>query len=208
LYLQKNFFSHPKSPTNEKGFFKKMKSENTKRLVTTAMLIALSAVLSLIKVWRMPMGGAVTLLSMLPVCVISIKYGVKWGLFGAFIYALVQLGMGLPDLMTWGMTPATWIGCLIFDYIAAFTVLGLAGLFRNKGLPGIIGGVSLVVALRFVCSFISGAIIFAVWAPEDMSPYLYSLLYNGAYMLPELIFTVIGASLLFSVPVTKKLIAE
>jgi thiamine transporter len=184
-----------------------MKSENTKRLVTTAMLLALAAVLSLIKIWHMPMGGAVTLLSMLPVCVISIKYGVKWGLFGAFVYSLIQLGMGLADLMTWGMTPATWIGCLIFDYIAAFTVLGLAGMFRDKGLPGIMGGVTLAVALRFVCSYISGAIIFAIWTPEGTSPFLYSLIYNGAYMLPELIFTVIGASALFSVPVTKRLVA-
>jgi thiamine transporter len=195
------------NPANLERIFK-MKSENIKRLVTTAMLLALAAVLSLIKVWRMPLGGAVTLLSMLPVCIISIKYGVKWGLFGAFIYSLIQLGMGLADLMTWGMTVYTWIGCLIFDYIAAFTVLGLAGLFREKGTPGIIAGISLAVFLRFVCSYISGAIIFDIWTPEGWNPFFYSLIYNGAYLLPELIFTVFGAVALFAVPVTRKLVAE
>jgi thiamine transporter len=188
--------------------FPKMKSENTKRLVTTAMLIALAAVLSLIKIWQMPLGGSVTLLSMLPVCLISIKYGVRWGVFSAFVYSLVQIALDFGSLMSWGMTAKIWVGCLLFDYIFAYTALGFAGIFKNKGTPGIIAGVSLALVLRFISHFISGTIFFDIWVPEGWDTAIYSIAYNGAYMLPELIFTVIGAAALFSVPVTKKLVAQ
>jgi thiamine transporter len=186
-----------------------MKSENIKRLVITAMLIALAAVLSLVKIWQMPLGGSVTLLSMLPICLISIKYGVKWGLFGAFVYSIVQIYLDLGSLMSWGMTVKIWIGCILFDYIFAYTALGFAGIFKNKGAAGIIAGVTLALVLRFISHIISGTIFFDIWMPEGWAnPAIYSIFYNGAYMLPELIFTVIGASVLFNVPVTKKLVAE
>ncbi|MDR0992579.1 MAG: energy-coupled thiamine transporter ThiT [Ruminococcus sp.] len=185
-----------------------MKSEKTKRLVTSSMLIALAAVLSLVKIWQMPLGGSITLLSMLPICVISIKYGVRWGLFAAFVYSLVQIALDFGSLMSWGMTFATWAGCLIFDYIIAYTSLGLAGIFRDKNVGGIIAGITLAMFLRFASHFVSGAIFFDIWAPEGWNVYLYSLAYNGLYMLPELILTVIAATALFAVPVTKRLIAE
>ncbi|MDR0947289.1 MAG: energy-coupled thiamine transporter ThiT [Ruminococcus sp.] len=185
--------------------------KNTKKLVTTAMLIALATVLSLIPIITMPMGGTVTLLSMLPICVISIKYGVKQGLIGAFLYALIQLALGFSQLMGWGMNAATWIGCIVFDYIAAFTVLGLAGIFctnEKKSGVSIIAGITLVLILRFISHFISGTIFFANWAPEDWNAALYSIVYNGTYMLPELIFTLIAACTLFYVPGTKKLVVQ
>jgi thiamine transporter len=185
-----------------------MKSEKTKRLVTTSMLIALAAVLSLVKIWQMPLGGSITLLSMLPICVISIKYGVRWGLFAAFVYSLVQIALDFGSLMSWGMTFSTWIGCIVFDYLTAYTALGFAGIFRERGTGGIIAGISLAMVLRFVSHFISGSIFFAIWAPEGWNVYLYSLAYNGLYMLPELILTAVAASALFAVPVTKRLIAE
>jgi thiamine transporter len=184
-----------------------MKKTDTTRLVTTAMLIALAAVLSLIKIFQMPLGGSVTLLSMLPVCVISIKYGVKWGFFGAFVYSLVQIALDFGSLMSWGMTAKIWIGCILFDYIFAYTSLGFAGIFKNKGTGGIIAGISIALFLRFVSHFISGTIFFDIWAPEGWNAAVYSVLYNGAYMLPELIFTAVAAVILFSVPSTKKLIA-
>jgi thiamine transporter len=185
-----------------------MKSENIKRLVTTAMLIALAAALSLVKIIQLPLGGSVTLLSMLPVCLISIKYGVKWGVFSAFVYSLVQIALDLGSLMSYGMTVKIWIGCILFDYIFAYTALGFAGIFKNKGTAGVIAGVTLALVLRFVSHIISGTIFFDLWTPEGWSPAFWSIAYNGTYMLPELIFTVIGASLLFSVPVTKRLVAE
>lgn len=177
-------------------------------MTLSAVLIALSAVLSLIKVYDLPMGGSITLLSMLPVMVISICYGTRWGLFCSVLYAFVQIGMDAGKLMGYGMTVATWIGCLVFDYIVAFGSLGLAGVFRKKGTIGMCCGIVLSVAIRFVSHFISGAIVFAVFCPPEWNVCFYSLCYNGSYMLPEMIITVVGGVILFRIPQVKKLIRE
>ena len=118
-------------------------------------------------------------------------------------------------ILGWGMTPSALIGTILLDYIVAYTVIGIAGIFRKKGYVGICCGTALAVALRFVCHFISGAIIFANFdefvafgASWVGHPWLYSFCYNGTYMLPELIFTVIAAVILFRLPQMKKLIAD
>lgn len=167
----------------------------TSTLVECAIMIALGTVLSLVKVWEMPLGGSITLLSMLPVCLISIRHGLKWGLASAFVYSLGQVALGFSSLMSWGLTPAMWVGTLLFDYIIAFTVLGLAGIFAKKGTVGICLGVGLAVFLRFVSHFISGVIIFDIWCPDGWNVALYSICYNGAYLLPEVIITMIAAPL-------------
>lgn len=177
------------------------------RLVTSAILLALAMVLSMIKVYKLPLGGSVTLLSMLPVCMISLKYGVKWGFFCSFLYAFIQLGADLGEVMAWGMDVRMWIGCIVFDYMLAYGILGLSGIFRKRKTPVMLTGVGIAVTIRFISHYISGAIFFDIWMPEQFdNPYLYSLLYNGSYMLPELIFTLMGAGILFGVPVIRKLI--
>lgn len=178
-----------------------------KKLVTkmcfTAVMLALSTVLGFVKIWQMPMGGSVTLLSMLPVICVSIAYGTGWGILSAFLYSCIQLSLGLGEMLSWGLTPAALIGSIMLDYILAFTVLGLAGLFRKKGVKGIILGVVISVSLRFLCHFISGVIIFGVFSQS--ADWLYSLTYNGTYMLPELAFTVIGAVAVFGNRQIKKM---
>ena len=181
---------------------------NTRRLVISAVMIALASVLSLIKVYQLPLGGSITLLSMLPIVLLSVKFGPRWGLFSAFVYALVQFALDLPAAMSWGMTPGMWVGCIVFDYLLAFTVLGLAGIFRNKGPYGLYIGIALALVLRFVCHFISGTVIFATWAQEGWNVALYSIVYNGSFMLPELIFTLLGALVLFKLPQTQKLLLD
>ena len=109
--------------------------ETTKKPVykTTicAVFIALGTVLSLITVFKMPLGGSVTLLSMLPIVMISVMFGLKWGFGAAFVYSLAQLALGLPEILTWGLTPVMLAGTIAFDYIIAFTVLGTAGIFAK-----------------------------------------------------------------------------
>lgn len=180
----------------------------TKKLTLSAVMIALSAVLSLVKVYELPLGGSITLLSMLPVAVIAICYGTKWGLFCSVLYAFVQIGMDLGKLMGYGMTVGTWIGCLVFDYLLAYGALGLSGIFRKKRNLGMVMGLAIALFIRFVSHYISGAIVFSVFCPDGWNVYFYSLCYNGSYMLPELILTTIGAVLLFRIPQVKKLIAE
>jgi len=180
----------------------------TRKMTLSAVLIALSAVLSLVKVYDLPLGGSITLLSMLPVAMIAICFGTKWGLFCSALYAFVQIGMDLGKLMGYGMTFATWTGCLVFDYILAFGAIGLAGLFRKRGTAGICAGIALALVVRFVSHFISGAIVFAVFCPEGWNVYLYSLCYNGSYMLPELIITLFGALVLFRMKQIRTLIEK
>ena len=134
----------------------------TKKLTLSAIMIALSAVLSLVKVYQLPLGGSITLFSMLPVCAVAICYGTKTGLFASILYACLQIALDLGALMGYGMTALTWAGCLLFDYILAFGSLGLAGLFRKKGTIGIIFGVVIVCVIRFISHFISGSIVFSV----------------------------------------------
>lgn len=189
-----------------------MKNNKVRILVEGAMMVALATVLSYIRVFRLPWGGSITLLSMLPIAIFSIRRGIKAGFTVSFVFSLVQLGQGILDgLFGWGLTPVMLIACIVLDYVGAYSVLGIAGIFRNKGIGGMIGGTALAVFLRFVFHFLSGVVIWHSYGElwngfSTDNEVLYSLLYNGAYMLPELIFTVIGAAVLFSVPQTKRLL--
>ena len=184
-------------------------SVNIKRMVLTAVLIGLGSALSLVKIWQMPLGGSVTLLSMLPIALISIEYGVGWGLTGAFIYSLIQMGLDLAAVLSWGLSPAAIVGTICLDYILAFTAIGLSGIFRKKGIVGICSGVLIAIVIRFVCHLISGTIIFDVWMPEGWAnPFIYSVCYNGAFMLPELVLTMAGAILLFKAPSFNQLMSS
>lgn len=103
------------------------------------------------------------------------------------------------------------IGCLLFDYIIAFSVLGLAGMFRNKNVAGGLAGIIVAIILRYISHVISGFVIFKsaglIWEGLEINnSLLYSLAYNATYLLPEMVFSVIVAVILFSIPQTKKII--
>lgn len=182
-----------------------MKNNSLQRLTISAVMIALSTALSFVKIFALPLGGSITLLSMLPVCMLAIMYGTRWGLTSTFVYAVIQLILDIGAISGWGLTPQALIGSVIFDYLAAFTVLGFAGLFRTKGIAGYIGGISLAVAMRIVSHVISGVIFFGSWAPDGWNPLIYSLCYNASYMIPEAVFTFTGAIILLKEPHTAKI---
>ena len=187
--------------------------KNILMLTEGAIMVALATILSFIQVVKFPWGGAITVLSMLPIVVFSLKYGVKHGFAVAFVYSLIQLGQGIlvDGLFGWGLTPVALISCILLDYVLAFSVLCVAGAFGNKKFPAIIFGTVLALFLRFAFHYMSGVFIFhsfgELWEGFSTdNTYLYSLLYNGAYMLPELVFTTIGAVVLFKTPQLKKLL--
>lgn len=190
-----------------------MSNTKTIKLVEGAVMVALAVVLSFVKIIKLPWGGSVTLLSMLPIVIYSIRNGVKWGMLVSVVYALLQMFIDLGEVVSWGLTAPALIGTLVFDYIIAFSALGLAGVFRSKRIAGGIAGIVVAVFLRYASHVISGAVIFhsagKIWESfSTENSWIYSLLYNGAYMLPEMIFTVIGAVILFAVPQTKKMIVK
>ena len=181
---------------------------NLIRLAECSVMLALAVVLSMVKVWEMPMGGSITLLSMLPVCLIAVKYGIRDALPTAFLYSMIQLFMGIAsgNVFVYCTTAMTTIICALFDYVVPYTVLGFSGVLKKRlGDAGILIGIALMIVIRFCCHYITGVVIWGQWA-EGMSPYLYSLLYNGQYMLPECIFTVIGAGVLIKVPELRKML--
>lgn len=193
-----------------------MKKTNTYKLTVCAIMVALGAVLSLIKLWKMPFGGSVTLLSMLPCAMVSIAFGLKWGLAASFVEAVIQLAFGITmdGIFAWGLTPGSLIGVIVLDYLLAYTVIGLAGIFRGKGYLGICLGTGLSLALRFVSHLFSGAVIFANFeqfvafgADWVGRPWLYSVCYNGAYMLPEILITMVAAVVLFKLPQLKRILS-
>lgn len=183
-----------------------MKS-NLKKLTVSALFIALGVVLSeVIPSISLPFGGSVTLFSMVPVCLIALLFGTKWGLISGLLYGAIQLLFGMNNL-----SYATWWGAavaiVLFDYIIAYAVLGLSGVFKNviknKALSAVLG-VLFVCFLRYLCHFITGVTVWreiadlwgAVW---------YSVTYNATYMLPEMIITPLGVYLLIKTSVLKKL---
>ncbi|MBQ9544480.1 MAG: energy-coupled thiamine transporter ThiT [Clostridia bacterium] len=178
-----------------------MKNKALYPMMECTIMVALATGLSFLTLFKLPLGGSVTVLSMLPICMLSIRRGLKWGLIGGFIYSVIQLLIDLSAVLSWGLTPAAVAGCFILDYIVAFTVLGLAGVFRKHGKVGMILGICLALALRFCAHVLSGTIIFDVWMPEEWSsPFIYSICYNGSFMLPELILTCAAAFALVSIP--------
>ncbi|MBQ1956879.1 MAG: energy-coupled thiamine transporter ThiT [Clostridia bacterium] len=190
--------------------------ENSKKLhimVEGAIMVALATGLSMIKLITLPWGGSVTLLSMLPIVIFSIRRGFVKGLMTAFVYSVMQLLLGITvdGLLGWGLTPLALFGCIMFDYLLAFTVLGLAGVFGKNSTLRMVGGVILALSLRFVMHYISGVLIFhsfgELWEGFSTdNTFLYSLLYNGFYMLPEIIFTAAATAVLCSISQTRKLV--
>lgn len=157
----------------------------TMKLVYSALGIALALVTSYIKLWSMPMGGSVTLLSMLFICLIGYWFGLKYGLITGVAFGLLQFIID-PYMLS--------IPQVILDYPFAFGALGLSGFFCNKKFGLQIGYVLGVVG-RFVCSTLSGVIFFADYAPDGMNPWIYSIAYQGSYLGVELVLTLIIISI-------------
>lgn len=170
----------------------------TKKITESAILVCLATVLSIFpKFSFLPLGGSITICSMLPIAMIAYKYGVKWGLISSAVFSLIQLVTepALPPANQFGIL----ILCIVLDYFLAFSVIGLAGIYKNfisnKRL-GFILGIITALSLRFMCHFLSGVI---VWGSIiSLADWRHSFLYNISYMLPEIIITSIAGYIIFS----------
>ncbi len=178
---------------------------STRRLTDTAILIALGTVLSLFKI-DLPFGGGVTICSMLPLVIISFRYGWKWGGLAGFVYSVIQLMLGL-DNVQYASSAVMAGGIILLDYILPYTVIGFASLFGGKPTntrKALVLGIVVSFVLRLVCHVITGAWIWGEWMPEEFmnmamtSPWIYSILYNGWYMLAEIVLTVIVAMAIYN----------
>ncbi len=215
---------------------------NTQRLTTSAVMLALAVILAmvcaLIPFLNLPFGGGFTIASMLPIVIVSYMYGIKWGMFTSAVYSILQIVMDLylgkgstimalfmpnsDDFM--GYTAA--VAILIIDYVVAYSVLGLGGVFRKKIKNKTLAlslGVVFALSLRYIAHIISGFIFYGAWAEWFFTQenfysiggwildsfsgkglaLVYSIFYNGLYMIPEIIITVVAALGVSRLPVIK-----
>lgn len=162
--------------------FKKIEF-TTKIMVQVAIAVAMATILQFIKFAPWAQGGSVTLGSMVPILIIAFVYGPELGLLTGFVFGLLSL-----ILNPYILHPVQ----VLFDYPLPFMAIGLAGYFKEKKMIGVI----VAMFLRFACHYISGVVFFGSYAPEGMSAYLYSLIYNGSYMSLETIISLVIIGLL------------
>ena len=185
---------------------KSQKSQkNLRILVECAIMVGLAAVLSELKITWMPFGGSLTLFSMIPIIIIALRHGPIWGLSTAFVYSTTQFMFDSSKLSGWGIAGAkAFILCTLFDYIVAFTVLGLAGFFKpafdetqERGKKVAVASIATlaVCILRYLSHVFVGAILWYELFKESITEgaWAYSIGYNFTYMLPETIITLIAA---------------
>ena len=187
-------------------------NKTVRRLLESAILIAIGTILSELLKIDMPLGGGLTICSMLPLVLVAHRWGTGWGVFTAFVYSLLQLLLGMNNVQ-YATSALMAAGIVLLDYVVPYTLIGLSALFKrstkNVGVS-LVAGIVFTFVLRFLCHFITGWWIWdALWPNEFgwASP-LYSLLYNGGYMLPEIILTSVVALLLLKTPLKKYILAE
>ena len=153
-----------------------------KELAVGAVMVALATVLSIFTPFKMPLGGSITIASMTPIllfCFFS-KPSVAFVVSG--VYGLIQMGLSIANVMSWGLTINTLLGTVFLDYIFAYAVLGIISLFgAKKTYARFVLGAVAAVFVRFLLHFLSGIILFSTWATFD-PPALYSLVYNGQFL--------------------------
>ncbi len=178
----------------ENNTHKKMRA-----LTEGAIMVALAFVLSFVKLYELPAGGSLTP-AMFPILLYALRFGLWRGLGAGFVFGLLQLVF--DGAYAWG-----WQSMLL-DYLLAFTPLGLAGLFKGKAW-GIFPGTVLGCAARFAVHYISGVTVYRITEPTTLpllgtfdNAALYSLAYNGMYMLPNMLLALLIAGVLY-VPLKK-----
>ncbi len=203
-------------------------------LVESAVMIALAAVLEIVAkmvIPEMPFGGQVTIVSMLPIVLVGWKYGIGKGLVTGFVYSLVQMALGVKTISAM-VVPSSedYLGSLgnvilmfLFDYILAYTVLGLGAIYKKaikNNSASLALGAFTALLLRYICHIISGYVLFGAWAEwfftqegfyswgqtimntfsGNALSFVYSVVYNGFYMIPEIIITTIVAVVVGKIP--------
>ena len=199
--------------------------------IMLAFALSISAICAVLPFLNLPFGGGFTIASMLPVILIAYMYGTKWGILTAFVYSFLQMLLGFNTVSAFflpGDSQMLWwkaVLVILIDYVIAYTVLGFGGVFRKKyGIrKALVLGSVLAISLRYIAHIISGAIFFGAWAEWFFTQegfyawgekileifsgnglaLIYSIIYNGTYMIPEIIITAIAAALIVRIPQIK-----
>jgi len=164
-----------------------MKNMKLRALCEGAVLVAVAQIFSFLKIWEMPWGGSVTL-AMVPIILYAVRWGTGRGIMAGFVFGILQFVFDGGFAIGWQS--------IVGDYLLAFAVLGFAGVFRGRKNSAFLGAV-LGGGVRFLVHYVVGATIWAEYMPETFfgmnmaSPWFYSALYNLAYMVPNIVITLI-----------------
>ena len=180
-----------------------------KKLTTCSMLVACASVLCIIsKLIPAPwlQGGSVTLASMVPIIAASEIFGLKYGLITSVVFSILQM---IPSVGGFYPPPTQTLSyfflVILLDYVLSYSVLGLSGgickVLRYKKYSYALSGF-ITVCIRYLCHIMSGLLIWGVYAPEGQTVLYYSIVYNGSYMIPEIIITTMV--LIFVTPFIEK----
>ena len=199
--------------------------------IMIAFSVSISAICAVMPFLNLPFGGGFTIASMLPIIIVAYMYGTKWGILTAFVYSVLQMLLGFNTVSAFflpGDSQMIWwraiLVCLI-DYVLAYTVLGFGGIFRKNldTKKALCIGSIVAISLRYIAHIVSGAVFFGAWAEwfftqegfpawgqtildtfsGDALAIIYSIIYNGTYMIPEIIITAIAAALIVRIPQIK-----
>ena len=150
----------------------------TGMLINVALMLALTIVLHQLRLFHMPQGGSITLGAMVPLLFLTYRYGAGIGCLAGFLYGMINL---MQDAFI--VHPLQ----VLFDYPLPYMALAIAA-----AVPGrLYAGAALAFSARFLCHYISGVVFFGSYAPPDMSPYLYSLVFNATYLVPEAVICLV-----------------
>ena len=210
----------------------KENKKRTQAITVSAIMIAfavsISAICAVMPFLNLPFGGGFTVASMLPIIIVAYMYGTKWGILTAFTYSVMQMLLGFNTISAFflpGDSQMVWWRALIvifIDYLLAYSVLGLGGVFRKKFemKKALVLGSIFAISLRYIAHIVSGAIFFGAWAEWFFTQegfyswgsvildtfsgaslsLVYSIIYNGTYMIPEIIITAIVACFVVRIP--------
>ena len=178
-----------------------MKKNNVRILTEGAILMALAEVLSFLPLYKMPWGGSVDL-AMLPIILFCVRHGLGAGLLVSTAHGFLQMLFGGGFAIGWES--------ILGDYLVAYAVLGVAGLFRGRFYLG----AAVACVARFFVHYVVGATLWAQYMPEEFfgmtmtTPWIYSALYNGAFMLPDLVVILAAYAILSKTPLSRYLKLE
>lgn len=202
---------------------------NTVHLITeSGICIALATILSMLTLYSWPYGGSVTVASMLPICLFAYRHSVRSGLACGFVHGMIQMFLGITQGVFKGADLGTTVGMVVLDYFLAFTLLGLAGIFKDKIKSDSVSfalGCFIAAAARFICHILSGYIFFKSYAEwffsqdgftignrildsfaGDVLYWMYTVIYNASFMIPEIIITCAAALIIGKYPkITRKI---
>ena len=171
----------------------KINRTRLRALTEAGIFVAIAVVLHMLRFRLMPQGGSVSFI-LVPLVILSIRWGLSWGLLSCFAFGILRAIMA--GGFGWG-----WQAVLL-DFFVANTVVGLAGLFYRRGGTAPVLAALLAGFLQYAVHWLAGGLIFYVWMPAEflgmpmVDPWVYSLIYNGLYMVPNILMAVIVVGVL------------